>query len=85
MDLREWVEAIVDLLEQIDDAMVLLHVSLAMGRFFRPKSDVDLLVGSLRRDPLVVGVPRPEMAMATSATLGPVAVTCRPTGGERRP
>lgn len=43
-DLRRWVEAIVDRLAQLDASSVLLHGSLAMGSFFRPKSDVDLLV-----------------------------------------
>ena len=43
-DLRAWVGAVVDRLAQLDGATVLLHGSLAMGSFFRPKSDVDLLV-----------------------------------------
>lgn len=43
-DLREWVEAIVDRLKQMEGAAMFLHGSLAMGSFFRPKSDVDLLV-----------------------------------------
>jgi streptomycin 3"-adenylyltransferase len=42
-DLREWVLAIVDRLGQIAASAVLLHGSLAMGSFFRPKSDVDLV------------------------------------------
>lgn len=44
-DLRRWVGAIVSRLGRLDDVIaVYLHGSLAMGSFFRPKSDVDLLV-----------------------------------------
>lgn len=51
-DLRQWVEAIVGRLGQIEGVVaVYLHGSLAMGSYFRPKSDVDLLV--VVEDPLV--------------------------------
>lgn len=44
-DLRGWIEAIVSRLGQIEGLIaVYLHGSLAMGSYFRPKSDVDLLV-----------------------------------------
>jgi len=51
-DLRQWVDAIVGRLGQLDGVVaVYLHGSLAMGSYFRPKSDVDLLV--IVEDPLV--------------------------------
>ena len=44
-DLRQWVDAIFGRLGQLDGVVaVYLHGSLAMGSYFRPKSDVDLLV-----------------------------------------
>ena len=44
-DLRQWVADIVGRLGQIEGIVaVYLHGSLAMGSYFRPKSDVDLLV-----------------------------------------
>lgn len=46
-DVRSWVEAIADDIERVLDprpVSVLLHGSLAMGSYYRPKSDVDLLV-----------------------------------------
>lgn len=44
-DIREWTGDIVEVLEQLDDAEgIYLHGSLAMGGFYRPKSDLDLLV-----------------------------------------
>jgi len=42
-DICDWVEGIVDRLREIEAAAVVLHGSLAMGSFFRPKSDIDLL------------------------------------------
>jgi streptomycin 3"-adenylyltransferase len=44
-DVRQWVDAILGRLDHIEGVIaVYLHGSLAMGSFFRPKSDVDLLV-----------------------------------------
>lgn len=51
-DLRQWVEAIVGYFGQVEGVVgVYPHGSLAMGSYFRPKSDVDLLV--VVKDPLV--------------------------------
>lgn len=45
-DVRRWVDDIVSLIEEAVPTVsgVYLHGSLAMGSYFRPKSDVDLLV-----------------------------------------
>jgi predicted nucleotidyltransferase len=61
-DVRAWVDAIVDTLHEVDGLLgVYLHGSLAMGSFFRPKSDLDLLV--VVRTSLEAGR-RPELAQA---------------------
>jgi predicted nucleotidyltransferase len=45
VDLRDWVLATVDRTARLEPTVaVILHGSLAIGSYFRPKSDVDLLV-----------------------------------------
>lgn len=59
-DIEEWTDRIVERLVQLDDvAGVYLHGSLAMGGFYRPKSDLDLLVVT---DSIIPGGTRSSLA-----------------------